>query len=155
VAVVLELARIAAGTDLPYSVEFVFFGAEEEDWPYGCFFGSQWFVSQMDPGAIAAMICVDMVGRGDRLYAWYTGQRPAKLTASLARDAEQLQLPLAIRQGLPHSDHVPFEWAQVPAIWLQRLPDPDNHTARDLPENVSVAALAQVGELVERQVRGE
>lgn len=154
VAVTLELARVLAGEALPHSLQFVFFGAEETSPSHPGLVGSRWFVDRGLPSGPSAMICVDMVGRGESLHAWYGGNRPDSLVRLLQGPARDLQIGLSIGQGPSNSDHAPFERAGVPALWLQRLPDPDNHRASDVPANVSLDALAQAGKLLERTLLG-
>ena len=70
VAVVLDLAqKISQNSgDLPFNVEFVFFGAEELG-----MLGSNYYVSQLSQQQkddILLMINVDVVASGDNLYVW-------------------------------------------------------------------------------------
>jgi Zn-dependent M28 family amino/carboxypeptidase len=152
VGVVLEAARLLATTSLPYALEIVFFGAEERCAPWGHHFGSDYYVhsgaAASTSSPVVAMMAVDMVGRGSHLQAWRLGSEEDHLTSLLTHSAAALALPLEIGRGKEWSDHVAFVKAGVPSVWLERLPDRDNHTARDLPQNLSISALDQAGRLL-------
>jgi hypothetical protein len=147
VAVVLEVARVLAGRPLPYVLEFVLFGGEERRPAGGSRAGSRHFVAR-DDGPATAMINVDMVGCGDELHAWGVGGHTRYLSSLLARSAAAMGLPLDTGHDDPDSDHAPFGWAGIPAVWLQSLPDPRNHTPRDQPQALSAVSLQRAGRLL-------
>ena len=151
VGVTLELARLLATAPVPYSVEIVFFGAEEQQGS-GSLFGSGYYAATAArrQALPLAMICMDMVGRGDWLCLWHGGPRDHTLAALFADSAGRLDLPLHTAPNPEGSDHVPFAWAGVPAAWLQRLPDAANHTRYDVPANLDPEALQQAGRLLAR-----
>ncbi len=151
VAVTLALAHVLASQTLPYTLEIVFFGAEESS-SASSLAGSSYFVRQaLRTGELpSAMICVDMIGRGTRLYLWHAGRRSHTLATVFRRQAEALGLsPLCALS--PHgSDHAPFARAGVPTVWLQRLPDEANHTVRDDLGRINAAALQETAWLLWR-----
>lgn len=150
VGVVLEVARILAAMSLPYTLQIVYFGAEEAG-PGGVWgVGSHYYVRHAHRAGTlpAVMVEVDMVGRGNQLYAWRLQPAPRRLERLLLHSATRTKVRLHCRQGRGASDHWPFTAAGVPAIWLQRLPDDANHTAADRPENISVEALEEAGRLL-------
>jgi hypothetical protein len=149
VGVLLEVARLMAGRKLPYSLQFAFYGAEELEARGDSLVGSAYSCRTENLATVLGMISVDMVGRGHQLYAWVpAGHEPGYLAALLSRSATALQLPLNTEPARRCSDELPFAQAGVPSLWLERLPDPDNHTVRDLPQNLSATCLEQTGKLL-------
>jgi len=151
VAVILALAPLLASHQLPYTLEIVFFGAEEACGA-SSLVGSSYFVQQaLRAGELpAAMICVDMVGRGSHLYLWHAGPSSNKLATLFRRQAEALGLSPLCRHSSHGSDYVPFARAGIPAIWLQRLPDEANHSAGDGLGRIQAAALQETASLLWR-----
>lgn len=148
VAVIMEAARLLAPADLPFTLEIVFFGAEER---YGgrSLFGAEHYVRSLAPDALpVAMIAVDMVGCGDHLHAWHCDTNGDNLAALVLRSAKAIGVPVNTGRGGSGSDHLPFARVGIPAAWLQRLPDPCNHNARDCSVNVQPDAVAQAGRLL-------
>lgn len=150
VGVVLELARIMATAPLLYTLQIVYFGAEEAGAGGLWGVGSTHYVrhARQTKTLPTVMVEVDMVGRGNQLYGWRLPPAARQLEQLLQQSAGRTKVPLQCRQGRGASDHWPFTVAGVPAIWLQRLPDTANHTAADRPENLSVEALGEVGRLL-------
>lgn len=151
VGVLLELARVQARRKLPCTLEVVFFGGEEQFWRHGCKFGSRHYVASGLAGGktpVVGMISVDMVGRGDRLYAWHRGSGRTHLQVLLSRSARRLGLNVRTRRGRANSDHEAFARAGVPSLWLQRLSDSSYHTTQDLPRNLSLQDLSATGKLL-------
>lgn len=155
VGVLLEVARVVARDKLPCAVQFAFFGGEEQWAQHGSRFGSRHYVAAQGPGAppLLAMISVDMVGRGERIYGWETGNEETYLGALLARSATRLGLPLVTKRGRLNSDHAPFAGAGVPSMWLQRLPDPAYHSVRDGAGNLQRQCLSESGRLLVHLLR--
>lgn len=147
VAVVLELARLLVQRPAPYALQIVLFGAEERRSTGGSLTGSRHFVAH-SPEPVAAMVNVDMVGCGTDLHVWRSGARGRYLADLFARSAAALSLPLDADGASPNSDHASFARAGVPAVWLQSLPDPRNHTPRDRVEELSAVSLQRAGRLL-------
>jgi len=145
VAVTLELARVVAAAELPLSLEVVFFGGEEQHGRRSLVGSAAYVASAARP---RAMICLDMVGRGSWLRLVHGGPRGEALAGALGREARALGLPFHVMPGWTGSDYVSFAAAGVPAVWIQWLPDPDNHTARDTAARLNPQALGATGRLV-------
>ena len=141
-AVVLELARVMATGQTPFTLKFAAFDAEEIG-----LLGSAHMVSQMSPEevkAIRAMINLDMVGvgtspqlGGDEALA-RIGQR---IGAGLGQPAG------LIGQVQGGSDHASFARVGVPALFIYRANDPNYHGPLDRAEYVEPVNLAYAGQL--------
>lgn len=156
-AVMLEIARAIKDYPLPYVVQFVAFGSEEiqkrgTDHHH---FGSRHYVAQYLAGPkqprVFGMLSLDMLGVGDDLHARTMDAKSSLLVDILQASAKRLGLvfPLSPKKSLA-SDHEAFAEAGIPAVWLERLPDPDYHTARDGYDNIDSAHLRVAGRLVLR-----
>ena len=150
VAVLLELARLAAaeGTALP--TVLVAFGAEE---PRGSgddrhHFGSQHHVQEMSPQqrrALVAMVSLDRVGTGSRVPVRTGGITPLRVRRELLAVARDLDIPTTGSTDNRASDHWSFEKAGVVAARLGSTPYAAYHSARDRPGVVRRQALERVG----------
>lgn len=159
IAVMLELARVLKDYPLPYALQFIAFGSEEiqkrgTDQHH---FGSRYYVAQYLAGPkqprVFGMLSLDMLGVGDDLHARTLDAKPSALLDLLQGSAKRLGLELPLSEnGRPESDHEAFAKAGIPAVWLERLPDPDYHTVRDRYENVDPAALRIAGRLTLRML---
>ena len=143
-ATILEVARVAATRDYPFSVRFVAFEAEEIG-----LLGSAHYVRQLDDPARAAtlaMINLDMVGVGDRLS--FGGDAP--LVELARRSAAQLGIPAHQLRGNASSasDHASFQAVGIPSLFIYRGEDPNYHTANDRADYVSPDNLAIAGQIV-------
>lgn len=141
VAVMLEVARIAANTDLADDLMFMAFGAEELG-----LVGSRSYVaslSQEQIKRIAAMINVDMVGEGSQLTLLYGAEDT--LSTELAREAREAGVVTSLNRTREDSDHAPFVHAGVPAFHLFTGIDPYYHSAGDTVDKVQPEALARAG----------
>ncbi len=115
VAVVLELARLAAAEPPDLPAVFIAFGAEEPRGPGDDdhHFGSRHYLQAM-PGAqrraLVAMVSLDRVGTGTRVPVCTGGRSPARVQRDLLADGvaaghpgaalrEPDQRPLAVREG--------------------------------------------------------
>lgn len=134
VATALEVAEVLQGVPLPLTVQFVFFGAEEEG-----LFGSDYYVRHRGPDPIVGMINLDMEGVGSRLVlAAFRG--PDTLVRLAAQEAASLGIRVEVaREGA--SDHVNFERIGVPVVFLLRPDDPDYDTPRDTVDRVDPVLL--------------
>ena len=152
VAVLLELAGLAADSAPRLPVVFIAFGAEE---PRGTgddmhHFGSQHHVRRLPPAvrrATVAMVSLDRVGVG-RSVPVCTGPLSPGLV-------QQALLDVAARTDVPAhacvntaSDHWSFEKAGVTVARIGSTSYAAYHSAADRPEVVSRAQLARVGALV-------
>lgn len=152
VAVLLEVARLAAagGTRLP--TVLVAFGAEEPRGPTDAdhHYGSQHYVRTMgtrERATLRAMVALDRVGVGSRVPVCTGPISPHRVRDDLLR--------LAGREGIPAhscelttSDHWSFEKAGHTVARLGSTPFDGYHSPRDLPRVVSQAQLDRTGRLV-------
>ncbi len=157
VGVMIEIARTLKDYPLPYSVHFVAFGAEEmqnavfENHHYGSRHYVEEYLAGDKQPRVFGMLSVDMVGVGDTLYARTLGGEKSLLLERAQAAAERLGLGLPLKpDARGESDHEPFARAGIPAVWIERLPDPDYHTTRDRYENVDATHLRTAGRLVLR-----
>ncbi len=149
VAAMLEMARLCAGADAPCPMYFVAFGGEEmiDGDPDHHHFGSRHFYAHQ-PEPLAAMISVDMIGVGDRLYLRYLEPAPEPLLQALEAAAQRTGIALARKADPGHSDHEPFARGGIPAVWIQRLDDPAYHSVDDVADHVEPVYLQTVVRLL-------
>ena len=131
IAVVLALAEALAGRSLPFSVQFILFGAEE----VGLYGSSQYIasLSEQELARIRAMLNFDVVASGPWLAV--TGQEElTELALKVAAEVEAQPLPPGAS-----SDHQPFENAGVPVLVIygpdvSRIHTPDDRIGFVQPE---------------------
>jgi Iap family predicted aminopeptidase len=152
VAVLLELARLAAAAPPKTPVRFIAFGAEE---PRGSgdarhHFGSQQHVaklSQAERAAIAGMLALDRVGvRADFVPVCQGGPDGTRLRTALRRVGTRADIATRACENRT-SDHWSYEKVGVPAVRLGSIPYAAYHSRRDLPDVVSRNQLDRVGRL--------
>jgi Zn-dependent M28 family amino/carboxypeptidase len=147
VAVVLELARLAAESGTRRPVTFVLFGAEEPRGPADDehHFGSQFYVRQIGDGlpAPAAMVSLDRVGAPGRVPVCTGGLSPRRVQRELLAAARSLGIPARACENRT-SDHWPFEKAGHLVARIGGNDAPGYHSARDLPRDVSRRQLDRV-----------
>lgn len=149
VAAMLELARIAADLPLPCPLYFVAFGAEErvDDDPDHHHYGSR-YLHAHQAQALAAMVSVDMIGVGQQLHLRHLKPAPEPLLALLESAASRVGIAVSRKPDPGHSDHEPFARAGLPAVWIQRLDDPANHSPSDTADRVKPVYIQSVVSLL-------
>jgi hypothetical protein len=149
VAAMLELARTAADLPLPCPLCFVAFGAEErvDDDPDHHHYGSRYFHAHQAQ-ALAAMVSVDMIGVGEQLHLRYLKPAPEPLLELVEAAASRIGVAVSRKPDPGHSDHEPFARAGLPAVWIQRLEDPANHSSADTAERVKPVYIQSVVSLL-------
>ncbi|HEX5718519.1 MAG TPA: M20/M25/M40 family metallo-hydrolase [Thermoanaerobaculia bacterium] len=158
VAVLLELARVLAARPARLPVVFVAFGAEEgRPGPqHQSLGGSRHYAQGLSPAAarnLAAMINLDMIGRGDVLLS--------TLRINMKRGVHQRMLGLAGRLGVPAREHftpqvsdsVPFASRGIETGWLWTGVEPSYHSPLDTPEKVTPETLDWAGRLTLATIR--
>jgi aminopeptidase YwaD len=141
-ATMLELARVFAQRDYPYTLYFIAFGAEEIGLR-----GSRHFVEAVPESTrsrLRAMINVDMVGVGDQ--ERFSGATELVDMASAVADAIGfVNYTTATGGAGGGSDHASFDRAGVPVLFIHRTNDPNYHSPRDRAEFVDPDALVLAG----------
>ena len=156
VAVLLELARVLAARPARLPVVFVAFGAEEGRPGSRSLGGSRHYAQGLSPAAarnLAAMINLDMVGRGDALLS--------TLRLNMKRGVHRRMLGLAERLGVPAREHltpqvsdsVPFASRGVETGWLWTGVEPSYHSPSDTLENITPETLDWAGRLTLATIR--
>jgi hypothetical protein len=153
VAVVLELARMAAAQPPPVPVVFIAFGAEE---PRGRgddlhHFGSRAYVAALTPPARAALIgaiSLDRVGVGGVVPVCTGGVGPATLADALLAQSPTTGVPVSGICQNRASDHWSFERAGLTGARVGSTPYAAYHSPADRINVVDPAQLDRTGRLV-------
>jgi Peptidase family M28 len=153
VAVLLELARLAAARSPAVPVQFVAFGAEEPRGPGDALhhFGSRRLVADLSGAerrAITAMVSLDRVG----VPAGYVpvcrgGKGGTRLGAAIRAVARDVEISTRACENRS-SDHWSYERAGIPAVRIGGVPYPGYHSRRDVLSVVSRRQLDRVGRLI-------
>jgi len=158
VAVMLELARLAAGASLApgsltsVQVVFVAFGAEE---PRAAFnpdhtyhhFGSREYVRLMDPAQRASLvgaISLDRVGVSTVVPVSFAGIGLPTLRDALLAAGGRSGVPVLADETNTSSDHLQFELAGLTGARVGSTPYAGYHSPDDIPTVVSADQLARV-----------
>jgi aminopeptidase YwaD len=160
-AMVLEMARIFATEKPPVSLELTMFGAEEynDGTPRDHHRGSRYHVAHMTKAQRArtiGMISIDVVGYGSRLYTRTMRIGPMTMSDYLLHRAKKLGVELSYSKDpgpTGWSDHEPYEKAGIPAVWLERLQDPQYHKPGDTTAHLQPSAVKAAGRLVLDAIR--
>jgi aminopeptidase YwaD len=149
VAVVLELARVFAGTREARGIRFVAFGAEEVQPGGGHHFGSAAYAETAKP---RAMVSVDMIGLDRTIIVGWMGIGRRKTVAALLAAAKHSGVAAREKLLPDWSDNGPFERAGVPSALLWTGDEPNHHQPTDVVANVKKVALLATGLLLIRYV---
>lgn len=160
-AMVLEMARIFAKEKPPVSLEFTMFGAEEynDGVPKDHHRGSRYHVAHMtkkERARTIGMISIDVVGYGGNFHTRTMGIGPLSMSDYLLGRAKKLGVALTYSKDpgpTGWSDHEPYEKAGIPAVWLERLQDPQYHKPGDTTAHLQSSAVGIAGRLVLDAVR--
>lgn len=139
VAAVLEAARVLAHVATARTIHFVAFGAEENG-----LIGSH-FYTLSHAGTIVGMINMDMVGRGPGLQVGNEG--PDISAVDLAERVALRQGMQVRRFKLGQSDHVSFEQAGVPSVFITTGDDNAIHTPGDTADRLNPTLVASAATL--------
>jgi Zn-dependent M28 family amino/carboxypeptidase len=148
VAVVLETARIFAGTRQARWIRFVAFGSEEFGDDGEHHVGSQVMVKRLGKrgrNGVAGMTSVDMVGDGSPLYIGHFGISEPVVARSLYRRVRKAGIETTWRVMCDCSDNGPFEHAGIPASYMWSGKEPDYHSSSDTVANMDPNDLARTG----------
>lgn len=152
VAVLLEMARLAATSPPRLPVVVVAFGAEEPRGPGDDLhhFGSQHHVARLPSArreAVTAMVAVDRVGVGPSVPVCTGPLTAPRVQRALLETARRIDVP-AHACASTASDHWSFEKAGVAAARLGGTRYPAYHSADDVPSVVDPRQLARTGRLL-------
>lgn len=151
VAVLLELARVAAASDQVMFVRFAAFGSEEYGDDGRHHVGSTVYVDRLGKRGRrrqAGMVSVDMVADGRPLLTGTSGISSPVVARTLYRKARRLGIGMRYETTCDCSDNGPFEHAGIPAAFLWSGPEPDYHSASDTVPNMSPDHLVRSGRAV-------
>ena len=149
VAVVLELARMFAGTPQADFVHFAAFGAEE----YGAnqnshHDGSAAFVRRIGTegrSRLAGMTSVDMVADGRPLLVGNSGIASDVVARTLYNKIGKKGIDVRFITLCDCSDHGPFEHAGIPASFAYSGQEPNYHSPSDTVPNMKPDDLSRTG----------
>jgi hypothetical protein len=151
IAVLIELARLAAAVPPPFDVRFIAFGAEE---PRGSgdrmhHFGSQQYVRDLDStDPVTAMVSLDRVGvAASRVPICTGGTGTTAVRDALLDAAQEIEIAADPCENRA-SDHWSFEKADIPAARLGSVPYAEYHSSHDGPGVVGGQQLERVGTIV-------
>ena len=150
VAVLLELARMAAREQPRLPVVFVAFAAEEPrgDGDAMHHFGSRVYVNRMaarERRALRGMVSLDRVGVGQVVPVCTGGVSLLSVRSQLVRAADEAGVPVQTCSDNAASDHWSFELAGMAAARLGSTPYAGYHSPGDLPSVVRRAQLSRTG----------
>ena len=148
VAVMLEAARLFAGSPQSKWLRFIAFGSEE----YGDnglhHVGSHKYVRRLgDEGRdrVAGMISVDMIADGRPLIIGWAGIGPQRVARTLYRTLEDTNIGVDYQQTCDCSDNGPFEIAGIPASFMWSGFEPNYHDPSDTTPNMKPKHLRRTG----------
>ena len=153
VAVLLELARLAAAQPPAVPVQFIAFAAEEPRGPGDALhhFGSRQLVADLpraERRAVAAMVSLDRVGvSASYVPVCRGGDDGTRLRTAVRAVGRETGITTRACENRT-SDHWSFEKAGMPAIRIGSVPYPAYHSRRDVPSVVSRGQLDRVGRLI-------
>jgi Peptidase family M28 len=159
VAVVLEIARLAAGASTRLPVVFVAFAAEEprgkgENGHHFCSRAMVARLSTAERESMLGMVALDRVGVGNSVPICNGAGTSTSLTRSLRAAAHAVDVVSRTCGANRASDHWSFEQAGLPAARIGSTPYAEYHSARDLPMVVRPAQLGRVGRVLWEWLRG-
>lgn len=154
VAMILELARLAAAEDPRPAVRFIVFSAEEPRGPADDqhHFGSRAVVDDLGPAerrAVRAMVSLDRIGVGSGRVPVCASPRGG---TDLRRDLRRIGRAVDVRTRAcvtTSSDHWSYAKAGIPAVRIGGVPYAGYHSPDDTPEVINPNQLRRVGRLVQ------
>lgn len=160
-AALLELARVFKDRPVVPTVELVFFGTEEyiDSTPGHHHYGSRHRVASMSAAErkkVAGMMTLDLLAVGPRLHARTMGIGTRSMANHLIASARRVGVSMTYLRDPGSSgwaDHEPYEKAGIPAVWIERLPDPRYHTTGDTVAHLERERLRATLMVAEEAVR--
>lgn len=148
VAVMLENARLFAGTPQVRWVKFVAFGAEEYGTDGRHHVGSQVYVKRLGSDGrrrTAGMVSVDMVADGRPLIIGTAGIGHPRVARTIYRKLRRAGLAVDYQVTCDCSDNGPFERAGIPGAFMWSGFEPNYHDASDTVPNLRPKHLVRSG----------
>jgi Zn-dependent M28 family amino/carboxypeptidase len=148
IAVLLENARIFAGTPQARWVRFVAFGSEEYGTNGRHHVGSDVYVERLgrrERRLTAGMVSVDMVADGRPLIIGTAGIGPPRVARTLYRKLDRAGIAVDYRITCDCSDNGPFERAGIPASFMWSGYEPNYHDDSDTVANLKPKHLRRSG----------
>jgi hypothetical protein len=156
VAVVLEMARITAGTKQARFITFVGFGSEEYGQDGTHHVGSEKFVNRLGPrgrNRLAGAVSIDMVADGRPLLVGNSGIAEDVVARSVYNKVEQAGIAVEYRVLCDCSDHGPFEHAGIPGSYMYSGEDEQYHSSGDTVDNLRRKDVRRSGRAARAFVR--
>jgi hypothetical protein len=151
VSVLLEVARVLAGSTSVEGLGLVTFGAEEFQPSGEHHIGSAAYVRRMTAearDALDLMVSVDMVGKVRRFIAGHLRGLSPSAARELARAVRTSGARARVAGLGDISDHGPFALAGMPAAFLWTGDEPNHHRPTDVVRNVRRRALRRSGHVI-------
>ena len=149
VATILEAARLSAGKRPARFIRWVAFGSEEYGDDGTHHDGSAVYVRRLGPKGrerTPGMISVDMIADGKPLLTGSFGIGPKVLGKMVYRRiTRNSKIWLRYQTLCDCSDNGPFEHAGIPGAYMYSGPEPDYHSATDIPDNLQQKHLERTG----------
>ena len=154
VGVALELARVMSKVNLAPTIRFVFFGANR---PGGGdieerFVGARRYLDMlgsMERKEVVGVISVDSVAQGEVLALRTQATGLQRLRDKLATYANGHNTPVVELKATNDSDNIPFEDAQMPAVWIEWCNSGGSLQTDDTYQSVLAGKEETVGKLIE------
>jgi hypothetical protein len=155
-AVVLEIARLFAGTPQARWVRFMAFGAEEYGEDGSHHVGSQVYVQRLGQegrNRLAGMLSVDMIADGRPLVIGHSGISEQVVARSVFRKVRDAGIATRWEISCDCSDNGPFEHAGIPASYMWSGDEPNYHDSSDTVANMKASDLVRTGRAVRAFVK--
>jgi aminopeptidase YwaD len=154
VGVTLELARVFSKVKLAPTIRFVFFGANR---PGGGdieerLVGARRYLDMlgsMEKKEVVGIIAVDSVAQGEVLALRTQETGLQRLRDKLATYANGQNTPVVELKATNDSDNIPFEDAQMPAVWIEWCNSGGSLQTDDTYQSVLAGKEETVGKLIE------
>lgn len=148
IAVMLENARLFAGTPQVRRLKFIAFGSEEYGRDGRHHVGSDVYVQRLGSDGrrkTAGMISVDMIADGRPLIIGTAGIGPPRVARTLYRKLDRAGFAVDYRITCDCSDNGPFERAGIPASFMWSGYEPNYHDDSDTVPNMKPKDLVRSG----------
>jgi hypothetical protein len=148
IAVMLETARIMAGTRQAHWVRFVAFGSEEYGRNGQHHVGSHVYVKRLGRrgrNRQAGMMSIDMIADGKPLIVGHAGIGPPRVARTAHRKIRAAGIGTRYRVTCDCSDNGPFELAGIPSVFLWSGFEPNYHDPSDTVRNMKPRHMRRTG----------